>query len=462
MVYTEERLKLALDLFRETEPYRKRRGLPGSNLGRLLESRSKKYETRSGQSSSAFRTTYTRIWNDKDDGDDYKPGRRKSGTKSQKSARGGSKRKLVGGSGCGGNPAPKRSRAFYTTGRQKGMSLEVRFKFKSDAAKAKVAELFPLNPSESQLDEDGHYMSDHDGEDPKGQRCSSICDGIEASLFSVSPVAPSPSPLTPAPFLQDHDLRVQGMDYTKTAVQNDSSHHRLPTACESDPITIDDSDDSQTGDCELLDSPEVYKQAIQTKVINTNWAHPIDYRCKPEVCNFCQDFRYSLFGCGAVKIEVLQLEPGLYEEMGGGHRERGIAPTNICLNCSLERIVIAKCPGHEVFPIDGYIEEDFDYQSFLDHVATSPYPAHPNCSVCIKPAFYACGRKQKEDAFGFPITGEDVDGCGLLLCSDCAGVVASCGLKMNHLEGFAENNKILRADRDFLLPGSDLWQAWKK
>ena len=60
------------------------------------------------------------------------------------------------------------------------------------------------------------------------------------------------------------------------------------------------------------------------------------------------------------------------------------------------------------------------------------------------------------------MTDGDHNGCGLLLCGDCARVVANYSLDMKLLENNAESSKVLRADRDFLLPGSDLWQAWAK
>jgi hypothetical protein len=464
MVYTEERLKRALDIFRASEPYRKRRGLSGSHLGRLLESRSKQYETRSGKSSFAVRATITGSWNDKDESGDYAPTKTKTKTvgKTQKQTQNGPKRKRGDVSGLDGARASKRNKTSYKTGRQNGLSLDVTFKFESDAAKARIAELFPAATLDAELNNDDHHISGGDRGDDSGKKRSSSFGYDEDSLVPASQAPSSSFCRLLAQSVDDHATKLQRTDPIQTTIPNKPTHHRLVTASESDPIIIDDSDGSTTEYGGLLNNTEFLSLAAQTKIINTNWAHPIDYRCRPEACNFCQDFRYSLFGCGAVEIEVLQLEPGVYEEMGGGHREKGMAPTKICLNCSLERIAIAKCPGHGILLIDGCPEEEFDHQSFLNHIAESAYPAHPTCSVCIKPAFYACATTQKEDPFGLAITGKDVSGCGLLLCGDCAGVVASCGLDMEHLEGSAESSKMFRADRDFLLPGSDLWQAWRK
>ncbi len=461
MVYTEGRLKRALDVFRASEPYRKRRSLPGSNLEQHLESRCKQYETRSGKSSLVVRSTFTGTWNDPDESGDYTPSKKRTVTKIQKTARTEPKRKRCDVVGLGGDRAPKRNKVSYTTGRQRGLSLEVTFKFRSDTAKGKVAKLFPATDSDVELYHGGGYMSDRDKKDA-GEKDTRLVDQNEGSLF---PPSQAPSSLGHGILAHSHehdDAKSQSIGSTRSAIRNDPTHYRVSIACESDPIIIEDSDDTGMDYGYLLHNPELHRLATQTKMIKTNWAHPVDYRCKPEACNFCLDFRYPLFGCGAVNIEVIQLEPGVYEEMGGGHRERGMAPTKICLNCSLERIAIAKCHRHEILRIEGFLEEEFDFQSFFSEIAASPQPEHPTCSICIKPAFYACATRQTEDPFGIPITGEDATGCGLLLCGDCAAVVVSCGLSMEYLEGFAESSKILRADRDFLLPGSDLWQAWRK
>ena len=454
MVYTQERLQRALDVFRASEPYRKRRGLSGNNIERLLESRCKQYETRSGKSSLAVRTTITGIWNDKDESGDYTPGRKRNLARTERAAQNGSKRKRCNVSRGDGKRGPKRTKVSYTSGRQKGLSLRVTLKFKCDATKAKVAELFPTTVPDAEPYQNGHYTNACDRDDGDGEKSPGLSACNEQSNFFPMYAPTSASSKVPVQCLGHVEADVQFTGSKDNGIWNEPSHHRLPTASESDPIIIDDSDDTGAnyGDA----------NANQTKMIKTNWAHPIDYRCKTEICNFCVDVRYSLFGYGEINVEVLQLQPGVFEEMGGGHRERGMAPTKICLNCSLERIAIAKCPAHEILRIDGCLEAEFDYQSFLNQIAASPHLEHPTCSICIKPAFYACGTRQKEDPFGFPFTGEDEGGCGLLLCGDCAGVVADYGLDMEHLERFAQSSKILRADRDFLLPGSDLWQAWRK
>lgn len=460
MVYTEERLKRALEVFRASKPYRKRRSLPGNNLENFLESRSKQYKTRSTKSSLAVRTTITGIWNDKDESGDYTPRRKKAVTKTQKLSQNTSKRKPNDASGRDENKGAKRNKISYTSGRQKGLSLKVAFKFKSDAAKAKFAELFPVTTSNTGLHSEGHYTGGdviNDGDENNGR----LLLRNEGPLFPSLEAPAALSSDSPAQSLGDFGAKSQYTRPTDSAVGPKPTQQRLPTACQSDPIIIDDSEDSKTDNGDLVDGTGLCGLAGGTKTIRTNWVHPVDYRCKPEACNFCQDFRYSIFGCGAVNIEVIQIEPGVFEETGGGHREMGMAPTKICLNCSLERIAIAKCSRHEILRIDGCLEDDFDYPSYLNQIESSPYPEHPTCSVCIKPAFFACATRQKEDPCGLPVMGGDHNGCGLLLCGDCAEVVANYGLNMKLLESNGKNSKVLRADRDFLLPGSDLWQAWR-
>jgi hypothetical protein len=460
MVYTEERLRRALDVFRASEPYRKRRSLPCRNLGKLLESKCKQYETRSGKTSLAVRTTITGVWIDKDESGEYKPGNKRKAARTQKLTQIGPKRKRCDANGRDGNGARKRNKVSYTSGRQKGLSLEVTFKFKSDAAKAKVAELFPSRFSDVGLREDETMLSDIDSKAIEERR--NLLARSDKDPYLPSSHAPS-SPrqkVTPRA-IEDNHKSFPCDDFTGSATRDRPSHNHLPIACISEPIIIDDSDDPITDIGRF--HAELHRSAAQTKFIKTNWAHPIDYRCKPESCNFCQDYRYSMFGCGAVNIEVIQLEPGVYEEMGGGNREKGVPPTKICLTCSLERIAIAKCPGHEILPIEGQVEDEYDYKSFWAHITASSEAKHLTCSVCIKPAFYACAAQQKEDPCGLPVEGDDAIGCGLLLCGDCAGIVASCGLDMESLERHVgSTGKIFRADRDFLVPGSDLWQAWRK
>jgi hypothetical protein len=444
MVYTEERLKRALDLFRESEPYRMLRGLPGLNLGRYIEGRSRQYETRSGNLSSAVRTTNSGTWNDKDESDDYSPRKKKGAAKPQKATQNSSKRKR-----CDvvqdRTKSSKRTKVSYTSGRQNGLSLRITFGFKSEAARAKIAMLFP---TKLEWNENNIINSDKNG---------------DSGLFRLPPVQhpylPPRKLSTQTSEASEQDVEFAGP--TNSAIGKKIQSHGFSTASASDPIIIDDSDDSRTDYGDLLDDTRTHELDSQTKIIKTNWVHPIDYRCRPEACNFCEDFRYSLFGCGAVDIEVIQLGPGIYEEMGGGHREKGMTPTKICLNCSIERIAIAKCPKHEVLLIDDCVDKKFNSRAFLDHISRTHHPEHPTCSICIRPARHACATRQKEDAFGLPIKGNEVCGCGLLLCNDCARVVASHGLNMNRVEGKTGSSVTLRADREFLLPGSDLWQAWR-
>lgn len=439
MVYTEERLKHALEVFRESKPYRERRGLPSNHLESHIESKCRQHRTRSGNASFAYRTTVGGTWNDKDESDDYIPGKKKRVAKSV--AQKPTKRKRCNASEQRGYRESKRHKISYTSGRQNGLSLKVSIKFESDAARARVAKLFPTLVHDAKQSNIVHHISDYD-------RDADSKNSLSSHEFSAQP-------------LEQRKTELHFAGSEKSVSSYESSQQHLPRACQSDPIIIIDDSDDPTDYGDTLNGTKICELVGQTKIIKTNWAHPIDYRSKPEICDFCQDFRYPLFGCGAVTVEVIQLEPGVYEEMGGGHRERGIAPTKICLNCSLERITIAKCSGHEILPIANYHEEEFDHPSFLSQITSSPHPEHPTCSVCIKPAFYACGATQKEDPFGLSVT-EDANGCGLLLCRDCAGVVANFGLDMEYLEGFCESNKILRADREFLLPGSDLWLVWRK
>jgi hypothetical protein len=444
MVYTQERLTRALDVFRASEPYRKRRGLPGTNLERHLESSCKQYETRSGQSLLTVRTTIAGTWYDDDGSGEYTLGKTKTAAKTQKALQNCKKRKCQEVGRGSENKAPKRARHSYTSGRQNGMSLMVTFKFDSEIAKAKVAELFPLTVSDGGFYPDDLQESLCNADENNTSLAVRSERGLSPALQSTSSSCQALLPES----VSDEDLESPRTNFTKTDNPCERNIQHVPTASKSDPIVIDDSDD---------------QLASQTKMIKTDWAHPIDYRSRPEACDFCKDFRFALFGCGTVHIEVIELEPGIYEEMGGGNREKGMEATEICLNCSVGRLGIAQCPAHEILPIDGCLEEFFDSQSFVSHLAASNAPDHPFtlCSICIQPAFYRCGTKQTEDPFGLPIMAENETGCGLLLCRECAGVTARRGFKLDSFDEFAQKSQIFRADRDFLFPGSDLWQAMR-
>lgn len=456
MVYTEERLQRAIEVFRQSEPYRRQNKLSGGYLGSFLERKSKQYETRSGRTAPKCRPAATGRWIDEDESGEYVPGRKKVLTKTQKQTTAGSKRKRCSESAHDESRAGKKQKASYISGRQKGLSLEVTFHFNSAAARATVAELFPADVPDLVSEGNGQVLeiSDGDGNDHAGQFSGHRHD------------QPSLSEQSPSLFFQEEcDLSYEG-DGAKSygspmagVIESYPIQQSPQTGAVFDPIIIDESHESIPA---FGEGSGRYGQTIKTKFIRTNWAHPIEYRCEPSRCNFCQDFRYPIFGCGAVDIEVIEIEPGLYEEMGGGHRERGVAPTRICLNCSLERIAISKCSGHEILHVEGSLEEKFDYPSFLNSITKFPRSEYLTCSVCISPAFYACATRQTVDLCSFPLSGTDGDGCGLLLCRDCAGIVARWGVDMERMERESGGSKRLRADKDFLLPSSDLWRALRR
>jgi hypothetical protein len=464
MVYTQERLRDALQVFHASEPYRKRRNLPGSNLGNFLESRSKQYETRRGKASIAIRTSVTGIWADKDESGEYVPHQKKKvAARLSKAMKPASKTKRSHVDECGDQGIVKRakSKVTYYQGRRLGLSMNVTLRFHSSAAKEKIAELFPAI-------EDVPEGSNHEHLDYDLDKKGSHFESFTLSRGNLPASSSSPFLLDPGhsyqPFaLCDPHHGMTGFTSTATLSPPYASMDFPPTS-RSSPILIDDSDDSGTDHGSSLDGSQAPDEIQETKFIRTNFSHPIEYRCKPEACSFCLNYRYPIFGCGAVDVEVVQLMPGVYEEVDGGNRDKGFPVTKICLNCSVERMTIAQCPIHEILPIDGLSEGDFDYRSFYSHLTPSGSaehnPVHLICSVCIQPAFYACATQQTMDAFGLPIKGEDESSCGLLLCGDCSAAVVSFGLDLERVERSAEGSRVFRADREFLAPGNDLLQEW--
>ena len=211
--------------------------------------------------------------------------------------------------------------------------------------------------------------------------------------------------------------------------------------------------------------------------IQTNWTHPVDYKFNPladrsKSCHFCEDFRYAIFGCGLINVSVIIPANSVsYEEMGDGHRAEGKEPTRICLFCAFKRLVVCKCPRHEMVDIGGLRETSFNFQDAYteltasDSMARHQPPSNPWCSLCVSPAFYACGARQTCTKLGVPTVPGDQQryGCGLLLCGACADAVRSHGMNRTKLrEDMEKRKRKVRADIEFLFLGSHLHQAYSR
>ncbi|KAI1611740.1 hypothetical protein EDD36DRAFT_299910 [Exophiala viscosa] len=206
--------------------------------------------------------------------------------------------------------------------------------------------------------------------------------------------------------------------------------------------------------------------------IKTFWAHPIDFKFQPsptELCHFCSDFRYGIYGYGELDVEVIRY-PGAIgvEETGDGHRARGREATRMCVLCALARLYILKCAVHRFRKLDVLLSQKiFDLYTTQVLAETWDPPlkkgAYSTCSLCPHPASWNCCADQTHDPFRrklTPIAGED-RGCGLLICDDCHVKVVTDGGRLKAKTVVPAEKGSVRADIEFLFPGSGLHQAYR-
>jgi hypothetical protein len=109
----------------------------------------------------------------------------------------------------------------------------------------------------------------------------------------------------------------------------------------------------------------------------------------------------------------------------------------------MERVRIVGCSQHELRPLDGYVPRSvqtthgffssahmdldaIDVEAAFDRLmARSLLPTDKWCSLCPSLALYQCCTTQETDMWGEDVdpNSDDAEGCGLLLCEDCAVVL---------------------------------------
>ena len=203
-----------------------------------------------------------------------------------------------------------------------------------------------------------------------------------------------------------------------------------------------------------------------TKIVETPWAHPVAFMQpvggKPP-CNFCADHRYCYMGYGTIKVEVMQI-PGKssYEEMGRGHRAKNHQATTMCVNCTCSRLYINACT-HGVLAHAEHRHRDFPgglskelIHSFFEQGLNHRRTLITSCSICVAPAKFTCAALQRLDKFGkILVKGCDpVAGCGLMLCTGCATNFSKTKSMADTVSTAMEADRPVRADVEFLLPGS--------
>jgi hypothetical protein len=200
-------------------------------------------------------------------------------------------------------------------------------------------------------------------------------------------------------------------------------------------------------------------------ILRTRFAHPITFLHVPpkngsKPCHWCHNFAYGIFGLGDRDVEVVSKPDGSgYIEV---HRDQ--EPSRMCAICTFERIHIGNCDGHTIATLKDLEEDAFDFEKAFRSLeardkTSRRVQTNPWCSICPNPAFHQCVTLQKFNKFREPLEfGER--GCGLLLCSDCAGIMLKCSSDvLKTVEVHKNAQRELRADVDFLLPDNDLLKA---
>ena len=505
--YTHARLAYALQVFRETLPYRNKRNLKAANLEQHLK--------KCPLHAQAITTVSGRpgLWHDKDDSGDYDPTLAKKlqpepCPKARRPKR--AKREIDADDGDFRPRKKAKSRRSWLSGRMLGESLEITLKLTSAAGKALLGKL---------VDEGVCTLEHNDGCDLGDEKPSLWAQG--GGSFSKTPGSSLSSAVRRHSILgpdiddesDDGDLPSCGLGLRTRTIpaKGTSGGVRKPAKChhcrlsgsrcglkktstapcvscrkagvECVPGLSDGSDEKKekvtSGASHNVPPPNTSFCAEAygiTKWIDTNWSHPIDFkfsaaRDPTKICHFCRDYRWSILGRGGLKrVEVIVEENGYtYHEMGGGHREDGIEPTNMCIRCALGRFAISRCAKHEFVEV-GKTYERKQLLAALVHLfdpnepTRDPRAANRWCHFCLSPALHACQARQEYDQLGAPIVlGAPVkSGCGLFLCASCVEHVQELGKdRRERLEGAIKQRRMkVRADMEFLFPGSDLHKAY--
>lgn len=199
--------------------------------------------------------------------------------------------------------------------------------------------------------------------------------------------------------------------------------------------------------------------------IKTHWAHPINFKFvaaknEGQICHFCADSKYGMFGYGMSETEVIKYPKKPYEETGNGHRARGREATRMCVFCALDRLYISRCTKH-------VMKAPRIYQTANGVAIDGDLPpkklVHPTCSMCVSPATFRCFADQKADMFRRPLAEGAGTGCGLLLCEVCTTNMGTQGRLVRPPRSESNNTNggsLYRADLEFLFLGSLLHESY--
>ena len=172
--------------------------------------------------------------------------------------------------------------------------------------------------------------------------------------------------------------------------------------------------------------------------IKTAFSHPIKFNYIPDPmgtspCSWCTSPFFGLFGHGDVEVEVVPF-PAInghgYEEMPGGHADKGKERSQMCVSCTFERVKIMGCEKHEFLSIEvdpritmkGEMEKSIQALLVNDKEGGKLASNTKWCSICPSPAYFRCGAPQVEENLADEILPEG-SGCGFLVCRDCKDLV---------------------------------------
>jgi hypothetical protein len=208
------------------------------------------------------------------------------------------------------------------------------------------------------------------------------------------------------------------------------------------------------------------KPPASVRRIRTAYCHPLDCELgnnNGEPCEFCRNFTFGMFGLGLKEVTVADYGRGCgLEEVEGGHQSAGHERTRICHNCCLDRQYITICPGHKFSPLPGLDPLTFDFgKAFrsLEKKTRGYEQVNQWCSLCLNPAFFRCSTELFIDKFARDIEGPsspEASGCGILLCDSCKVLMERHGNDLARVVSSIPASEGVRADVEFLLPGSSL------
>ncbi|KAH7407159.1 hypothetical protein BKA64DRAFT_408541 [Cadophora sp. MPI-SDFR-AT-0126] len=235
--------------------------------------------------------------------------------------------------------------------------------------------------------------------------------------------------------------------------------------------------------------------------ITTSFCHPITFNYVPDPllknpCSWCDNPFYGLWGLastsGPRKVEGFYYpNGGGFEEVFGGFSELGYSRSVMCIACTYARVRITQCPAHRLRALDVKMGE-FDLDVLSEEKWGKTVKAYQDgdmkgaelvrkakwCSVCPAAAALKCCSPQLFDENGEPASaqqhahGGGCEGCGLLLCQDCAellgklirGGARTGGRQLDSMVSEVKRNRWrftegVRADAEFLTSGGDLLRS---